>query len=69
MKTELLVVAGLLAAGYGSVDTQQFKVSIIDYQCSHYKNLERVDEYYEFNKPEIYNEIQDTCKKLRKSVS
>ncbi len=68
MKTELVVVAGLLTAGYSSFDTQEFKVTIIEYQCAHYRDLEQTDEGYQFNRPEVYQEIQDTCGKVRRGV-
>jgi len=68
VKAELLMVTGLLTAGYSTVDTQDFKVAIIEYQCGHYRDLESADEGYQFNKPEVYQEIQDTCAKVRKGV-
>jgi hypothetical protein len=68
MKLEVaMVIIGLaLAHEPVSQEAQQLRIEIIDYYCGHYKQLEQADDG-EFNSPEVYAKIQQTCDSLRKS--
>ena len=68
VKTELILVSTMLAAGYGTVDTESLRTTVIDYHCNHYRVLESVDEGHEFNPPEVYQNIYRTCDQLRQGV-
>ena len=67
MKLEVaMVVIGLaLAHKPVSQEAQQLRTEIIDYYCGHYKQLEQADDG-EFNSPDVYAKIQQTCDSLRK---
>jgi hypothetical protein len=67
MKIEAaMVVIGLaLAHQPVSQEARQLRTEIIDYYCGHYKQLEQADDG-EFNPPEVYAKIQQTCDNLRK---
>jgi hypothetical protein len=67
MKLEAAMVAIGLALAHEPVsqEAQQLRTEIIDYYCGHYKQLEQADDG-EFNPPEVYAKIQQTCDNLRK---
>jgi hypothetical protein len=67
MKIEAaLVIIGLaLAHEPVSQEARQLRIKIIDVYCGHYQQLEQVDGG-EFNPPEVYEKIQQTCDNLRK---
>ena len=68
VKTELILVSTMLAAGYGTVDTESLRTTVIDYHCNHYRILESADEGYQFNPPEVYQNIYRTCDQVRQGV-
>jgi len=67
MKIEVAMVVIGLALAHEPVrqEAQQLRIEIIDYYCGHYKQLEQADDG-EFNSPEVYAKIQQTCDSLRK---
>ena len=68
MKLETAIITLGLAMAHGPVsqEAQQLKLTIINTYCNHYKDLEIVDGG-EFNPPEVYEKIQLTCDRLRKT--
>jgi hypothetical protein len=68
MKIEAaLVIIGLaLAHEPVSDEARHLRLKIIDIYCSHYQQLEQADGG-EFNPPEVYEKIQQTCDSLRKT--
>jgi hypothetical protein len=68
MKLETAIITLGLAMAHRPVsqEAQQLKLTIINTYCNHYKDLELADAG-EFNPPEVYEKIQLTCDRLRKT--
>jgi hypothetical protein len=66
LETAIITLGLVLAHGPVSQEAQQLKLTIINTYCNHYKDLELADAG-EFNPPEVYEKIQLTCDRLRKT--